>query len=61
MVGVELHELRIGLDRQVRLVGPHCHEERLLGIALLGAIWTTRCPLESFLKVQEALSLIEQA
>ena len=31
------------------------------GVALLGAIWTSRYPLESFLKVQEALTLIEQA
>ena len=30
------------------------------GAALLGAIWNTRYPLESFSKVQEALSLIEQ-
>ena len=30
------------------------------GVALLGAVWTTRYPLESFLKVQEALALIEQ-
>lgn len=30
------------------------------GVALLGAVWTNRYPLESFLKVQEALSVIEQ-
>ncbi|MDB2499370.1 MAG: thiamine phosphate synthase [Opitutales bacterium] len=30
------------------------------GVALLGAIWTTRYPLESFLQVQETLNLIEQ-
>ena len=29
------------------------------GVALLGAIWTNRYPLESFLKAQEALDLIE--
>ena len=30
------------------------------GVALLGAIWQTRYPLESFLKTQEALNLITQ-
>ena len=30
------------------------------GMALLGAIWATRYPLESYLKAQEALNLIEQ-
>ena len=31
------------------------------GVALLGAIWQTRYPLESFLKTQEALNLTTQA